>query len=56
MSLIEQAVKAEQEYQLQMRVMTDRLKHIQGYLGHIYISEEIIGVGRACLLKMIWFI
>lgn len=44
MSLIEQAVKAEQEYQLQMREVTDKLKNIQSYLGHIYIPEEIIGV------------
>ena len=44
MSLIEQAVKAEQEYKIRMKEATDRLKHIQGYLGHIYIAEEIIGV------------
>ena len=37
MSLIEQAVKAEQEYQLQMREVTDKLKTIQSYLGLLYI-------------------
>lgn len=44
MTLIEQAIQAEQEYKNKMKEATDRLKHIQGYLGHIYISEEIIGV------------
>ena len=44
MTLIEQAIQAEQEYKTRMKEATDRLKHIQGYLGHIYIAEEIIGV------------
>lgn len=44
MTLIEQAIQAEQEYKSKMKETTDRLKHIQGYLGHIYISEEIVGV------------
>ena len=44
MTLIEQAIKAEQEYKARMKEATDRLKHIQCFLGHIYISEEIIGV------------
>lgn len=44
MTLIEQAIQAEQEYKGRMKEATDRLKHIQSYLGHIYISEEIIGV------------
>lgn len=44
MTLIEQAIQAEQEYKSKMKEATDRLKHIQGFLGHIYISEEIIGV------------
>ncbi len=44
MTLIEQAIQAEQEYKIRMKEATDRLKHIQGYLGHIYVSEEIIGV------------
>ena len=44
MTLIEQAIQAEQEYKNKMKEATDRLKHIQGFLGHIYISEEIIGV------------
>lgn len=44
MTLIEQAIQAEQEYKTRMEEATDRLKHIQGYLGHIYIAEEIIGV------------
>jgi hypothetical protein len=44
MTLIEQAIQAEQEYKARMKEATDRLKHIQGFLGHIYISEEIIGV------------
>lgn len=44
MTLIEQAVKAEQEYQLQMREVTDKLKNIQSYLGLIYIQEEIVRV------------
>ena len=39
MTLIEQAIKAEQEYQLQMREVTDKLKNIQSYLGLIYIQE-----------------
>ena len=39
MSLIEQAVKAEQEYQLQMREVTDRLKNIQSYLGLIFLYD-----------------
>lgn len=44
MSLIEQAVKAEQEYKTRMKEATDRLKHIQSYLGLLYIQEEIIEV------------
>ena len=44
MTLIEQAIQAEQEYKERMKEATDRLKHIQSYLGHIYIAEEIIGV------------
>lgn len=44
MSLIEQAIKAEQEYQLQMREVTDKLKNIQSYLGLIYIQEQIVRV------------
>lgn len=44
MTLIEQAIQAEQEYKARMREATDRLKHIQGYLGLLYIQEEIIGV------------
>lgn len=44
MTLIEQAVKAEQEYQLQMREVTDKLKNIQSYLGLIYIQEQIVRV------------
>lgn len=44
MTLIEQAIKAEQEYQLQMREVTDRLKNIQSYLGLIYIQEQIVRV------------
>lgn len=44
MSLIEQAIQAEQEYKNRMKEATDRLKHIQSFLGHIYIAEEIIGV------------
>ena len=44
MTLIEQAIQAEQEYKSRMKEATDRLKHIQSFLGHIYISEEIIGV------------
>lgn len=44
MTLIEQAIQAEQEYKSKMKEATDRLRHIQGYLGHIYISEEIVGV------------
>lgn len=44
MSLIEQAVKAEQEYQLQMREVTDKLKNIQSYLGLLYIQEQIVRV------------
>ena len=44
MTLIEQAIQAEQEYKNKMKEATDRLKHIQGFLGHICISEEIIGV------------
>lgn len=44
MTLIEQAIKAEQEYKVRMKEATDRLKHIQGYLGLLYIQEEIIGV------------
>ena len=44
MTLIEQAIQAEQEYKNKMKEATDRLKHIQSFLGHIYISEEIIGV------------
>jgi hypothetical protein len=44
MTLIEQAIQAEQEYKTRMKEATDKLKHIQGYLGHIYISEEIVGV------------
>lgn len=44
MTLIEQAVKAEQEYKIRMKEATDRLKHIQGYLGLLYIKEEIVGV------------
>lgn len=31
MTLIEQAVKAEQEYKSKMKEATDRLKHIQGF-------------------------
>lgn len=44
MTLIEQAIQAEQEYKSRMKEATDRLKHVQSFLGHIYISEEIIGV------------
>lgn len=44
MTLIEQAIQAEQEYKARMREATDRLKHIQGYLGLLYIQEEIIRV------------
>lgn len=44
MSLIEQAVKAEQEYRSRMKEATDRLRNIQSYLGLIYIQEEIVGV------------
>lgn len=44
MTLIEQAIKAEQEYQLQMREVTDKLKNIQSYLGLIYIQEQIVRV------------
>ena len=44
MTLIEQAIQAEQEYKARMKEATDRLKHIQGYLGLLYIQEEIIGV------------
>lgn len=44
MTLIEQAIQAEQEYKTRMKEATNRLKHIQSYLGHIYIGEEIIGV------------
>lgn len=44
MTLIEQAIQAEQEYQLQMREVTDRLKNIQSYLGLIYIQEQIVRV------------
>lgn len=44
MSLVEQAIQAEQEYKSKMKETTARLKHIQSFLGHIYISEEIIGV------------
>lgn len=44
MTLIEQAIQAEQEYKTRMKEATDRLKHIQSFLGHIYISEEIVGV------------
>ena len=44
MTLIEQAIQAEQEYKTRMKEATDRLKHIQGYLGLLYIQEEIIGV------------
>lgn len=32
MTLIEQAIQAEQEYQLQMREVTDKLKNIQSYV------------------------
>lgn len=31
MSLIEQAIQAEQEYKTRMKEATDRLKHIQGF-------------------------
>lgn len=44
MTLIEQAIQAEQEYKARMKEATDRLKHIQSFLGHVYISEEIVGV------------
>lgn len=44
MTLIEQAIKAEQEYQLQMREVTDKLKNIQSYLGLLYIQEQIVRV------------
>lgn len=44
MTLLEQAVKAEQEYKIRMKEATDRLKHIQSYLGLLYIQEEIIEV------------
>ena len=44
MTLIEQAIKAEQEYQLQMREVTDKLKNIQSYLGLLYIQEPIVRV------------
>ena len=44
MTLIEQAIQAEQEYKARMKEATDRLRHIQGYLGLLYIQEEIIGV------------
>lgn len=44
MTLIEQATQAEQEYKTRMKEATDRLKHIQSYLGLLYIQEEIIEV------------
>lgn len=44
MTLIEQAIQAEQEYQLQMREVTDKLKNIQSYLGLLYIQEQIVRV------------
>lgn len=44
MTLIEQAIQAEQEYKIRMKEATDRLKHIQGYLGLLYIQEQIVRV------------
>lgn len=44
MILIEQAVKAEREYQLQMKEVTGKLKNIQSYLGLLYIQEQTIRV------------
>lgn len=44
MTLIEQAIQAEQEYKTRMKEATDRLRHIQSFLGLLYIQEEIVGV------------